>query len=204
MFRLKHGMQKRVKDFWAWFVQNEERVFDFEKDQESIFRELHGKLRQVDDDLCFEFSNVIDGKREFVISAGEIRSAFPAVIELKEQAPSLQLFYVTAFRTRQPEILNVVINEIKVDSADVFVSIEKAERRHDVLVLIKGVDGASQERRRVLEQAMFLMLDEALGEYDVATKLGVIELADLDLHEHLPKVPISKLASVVDQETTKN
>jgi hypothetical protein len=56
--------------FWRWFQANQEKLFDFERDQERIFDLLLAEMHKVDSDLTFEFGPEKNGKREFVISAG--------------------------------------------------------------------------------------------------------------------------------------
>ena len=79
----------RERDFWTWFRQNETILFYFEKDQERIFDELSGQLAKVDSNLSFEFSSIIDGRREFIISGSGIRESFPKVESLFAAAPKL-------------------------------------------------------------------------------------------------------------------
>jgi hypothetical protein len=97
--------------FWHSFTRHEAELFNFEKDQQRIFDKLFGALRKVNQDLVFEFGpkKQQEGKerREFVISAGGIKSAFPAVISLRDAAPDLPRWHITAFRPRRVTI-NVV------------------------------------------------------------------------------------------------
>ncbi len=94
--------------FWHWFQQHQDELFDFERDQESTFDRLNAALGAVDDDLTFEFGPVREGMREFVISAAGLKRAFPAVERLYNARPSLDRFHVTAFRPRRP--LSIILN----------------------------------------------------------------------------------------------
>ncbi len=194
----KHGMQDTSQEFWKWFVKNEQRIFEFEREQEGIFDELHQQLKKVNKDLCFEFSGKEDGKREFVISAGGIKTSFPAVISLKDGAPDLSRFKVIAFRQRHPGF-TVRMGDVNIEEKDVYASTELDGEKVGVLVLMKGVEGASDDKKAILKQIMYLFLDGALGEYDVETRLSWIELGDLDTHKHLSMVSITKLAEIIDQ-----
>ena len=74
--------------FWKWFEKNQEDLFHFEKDREAIFDRLATALNKVHGNLTFEFSPVReDGTREFVISAGGIKAAFPNLEALHAAAP---------------------------------------------------------------------------------------------------------------------
>jgi hypothetical protein len=68
-----------------------------EAERERIFDGLAIELQKVDPNLAFEFGPN-DPKREFVISAAGIRSAFPAFVSLAAAAPTLEKWKVIAFR----------------------------------------------------------------------------------------------------------
>jgi hypothetical protein len=76
--------------FWHWFVQPEAELFTFDPDREiereKLFEGLATALQRVDPNLTFEFGPR-ETAREFVISAGGIRSAFPAVPALPADSP---------------------------------------------------------------------------------------------------------------------
>jgi len=87
--------------FWIWFAQHQAELFDFETDQERLFDQLAIQLQKVQPNLTFEFGPKDGGKREFVISAGGIKAAFPAVVFLADVVPALDQWRVTAFRPRR-------------------------------------------------------------------------------------------------------
>ncbi len=97
------------EEFWNWFIAHEPELFDFDPNQvaerERIFGELQGELQKVDPDLTFEFGPN-EPRREFVISAGGIKRAFPAVVSLVDAVPALGRWKVIAFRPRRP--VNIV------------------------------------------------------------------------------------------------
>lgn len=64
-------------------------LFHFETDQEKTFDKLSAELKKANPDLTFEFGPVENGKREFVISAAGIKTAFPYVESLFNSAPKL-------------------------------------------------------------------------------------------------------------------
>lgn len=88
--------------FWTWFLQNDENLFNFERNQEKVFDMLAYELSQVHPDLTFEFGPVLENtKREFVISAGGIKKAFPAVENLYNSSPKIEKWIITKFRPRR-------------------------------------------------------------------------------------------------------
>ena len=105
--------------FWKWFVTNEPRLFAFESNQEAVFNALNKQLERVNGDLTFEFGPVRNGKREFVISAGGIKTAFPAVEALYAKAPALPRWIWVKFRPRRLPINNVEYGGKKIRADDV-------------------------------------------------------------------------------------
>src|ERR1700733_10250810 len=90
-------------EFWKWFIKNQEAIYHFEDDQETIFGQLSEKLKAINANLAFEFSPVRkDGTREFCISADGVKASFPDVIALVEKAPDLPSWEIYAFRQRVP------------------------------------------------------------------------------------------------------
>lgn len=64
-------------DFWTWFQQNEDEIFNFEKNQEVVFDQLAARMQKVNPSLTFEFGPKEDSKREFVISADGVKRRSP-------------------------------------------------------------------------------------------------------------------------------
>jgi hypothetical protein len=64
-------------NFWQWFKKNEEELSNADFDEE-IFDNLATRLQRVDPHLTFELGSK-SSQRDFIISAGGIKSSFPAV-----------------------------------------------------------------------------------------------------------------------------
>ena len=113
------------EQFWSWFVQHEAQLFDLdpsrEEHRERLFDELGNELQKVDPDLAFEFGPN-EPRREFVVSAGGIKRAFPAVAALVDAAPPLDRWQVTAFRPRRTPSNIVEFRGKRVDPKGVFSS----------------------------------------------------------------------------------
>jgi hypothetical protein len=182
------------KQFWDWFLRHEARLFDFdpqrELERELIFDNLAAELQKIDPNLTFEFGPR-DIRREFVISAGGIKGSFPAVSALTSAAPDLHRWKIIAFRPRRTPINIVEFGGKWVDPKDVQFTLLDDGRLAAIYLFIPGF----QEDDIALRQAGYLLLDEALGEYDVETQLGGIKMlppdektgGDRDALVHLPK-----------------
>jgi hypothetical protein len=180
----------RESVFWRWFQANEARVFDFEKDRDRIFDELEKELHKVHPNLTFEFGPNLGGKREFVISADGIKGAFPAVTALADAAPTLPRWKIIKFRPRRYFQSPVTLNGLKISPEQVHFTIEPDNEKVSLTLFIEGYDPAERAR---YAGVVYLMLDQALGEYDVETKVGAIEFKNNLAVSKLRKRPFSEL-----------
>ena len=181
--------------FWRWFQDNEQDLFVFESDMERVFARLTDAMQAVHPELTFEFGPVELGKREFVISAGGIREAFPAVWALATGAPSLERWIVIPFRPRRAPG-EIRFGQTVVRSSDVAVIPESTEGKVGIQMLIPGYRATPNS---VFEQVGFLLLDRVLGEFDVETKLGYIEIGPRP--DPLPggAIPLAELPALLDR-----
>jgi len=183
-------------EFWNWFVLHEDELFNFdpkrEDDRERLFHELADELTKVDADLCFEFGPP-DGKREFVISAGGIKRAFPAVLSLVKAAPGLDRWELIAFRPRRHPMV-VEFQGNRIDPDDVSFTLLDNGSTAGIYLFVPGF----QENDTVLKQIGYLLLDEVLGEYDVETRLGLIKMLSPETNTHGERYPLIELPTLFD------
>ena len=161
-------------EFWKWFQQNENTLFDFESDQERVFDSLVTQMHKVDPNLTFEFGPKKNHKREFVISADGMKASFPKVESLYATAPNLNKWTFIKFRQRR-EPYNIKVGSVEVLPRDVSVRIEQDGGKTGLTVFVAGLDSA---RKNDFASAAYLILDQALGEFDVETKVGFIEIRE--------------------------
>lgn len=160
-------------DFWAWFQQNEDEIFNFESNQEVVFDKLAARMQKINPSLTFEFGPKEAGVRDFVISADGIKDAFPSVEKLYAAAPELKKWKVLKFRPRR-EPFDIKYQGISVQAASVTVSIKRDGLKAAITVLIPGY---TKSKHETYAGIAFLILDQALGEYDVETRVGAIDVA---------------------------
>jgi hypothetical protein len=182
----------KYQNFWTWFIKHSDEFLNLDENNvEPLFTKLTKQLAKVNRDLTYEFSvELINGKREFIISADGIYSTFPDVINLVEAAPKFDDFIITAFRQRGKEF-TISYNKIELDPEDVFFSYKAYSDHIDIVLYIKGYSENPD-----WDGAAFILLDTLIGEYDVATKIGEIEF--LPFQEHLTLKPIIDLPYIVD------
>ncbi len=179
--------------FWEWFIEHEAELYDFEFDREKVFDQLAFELLKIDSNLVFEFGPK-NPKREFVISAGGIRTAFPAVVSLAHAAPALERWTITAFRPRRTPISNVEIRGKRINPEQVQCSLLDNGKIAGIYLFLPGFQEADVD----LKQIGYLLLDEALGEYDVETRLGLIKMLSPDEPTNEDRYPLVELPELFD------
>lgn len=185
--------------FWRWFVANEDRLFQFEKDQESTFDQLDNAMAKVHEDLTFEFGPVrTDGTREFVISAGGLKAVFPSVESLHRAAPELKRWKFIKYRQRRTPINDIEYGGVEVKAKEVHYAVFKDEAPGKIGIMLYLDGYAKGEKEGVLGQIGYLFLDEALGEFDVGTKVGTIVFFGRDSKYFERRRPLSELQTDFD------
>jgi hypothetical protein len=182
--------------FWNWFSLNESRYFDFESNLESCFDALSEELQKIHPDLTFEFGPIENNKREFVVSAGGIRDAFEAVVMLCDASPLLPHFQITKFRPRR-EPMDIEYKHLQIKASEVYFHLVKDEYPEKIAVLL-FLPGYSENQEVIFGQVGYLFLDEALGEYDVETKVGFIKVFGHDSRHFSGASPIIEMANSFD------
>lgn len=194
------GNDTKEQVFWRWFEANQDDVFHFEKHREIVFARLSHALNNVDSNLTFQLSPILqNGTREFVISAGGIQAAFPSVEALYAAAPKLPKWTIVKFRQRQTPLRDVKFAGRKVKSADVHYAIFKDEDPKKIGVMI-FLDGYTAKEAAMWEPIGFRFLDEALGEYDVETYVGEIKFLSRNSRYFGEARPLSELPAKFDEK----
>jgi hypothetical protein len=139
-----------------------------------------------------------NGRRDFVISAGGIKTAFPAVEALHASAPRMKRWIVLKFRQRRLPINDIRYADKKVRSEDVHYLLFKDEAPEKVGVMIFLDEYKEEEKRTVWGQIGYLFLDEALGEYEVEMKLGAIVFQSRQSKHFEAAHPLARLPKEFD------
>jgi hypothetical protein len=186
----------RQDEFWIWFSQHQDELFkfDFEPHRERIFDEVASRLQKVDPDLTFEFGPK-EPRREFVISAGGLKHAFPAVLKLANAAPRFERWTIIAFRPRRGSHHPIEFRGKRVSPMDVQFSLLDNGTTAGICLFIPGFRDEDVD----LTQIGYLLLDEILGEYDVETRLGLIKMLSPDARTDGERYSLADLAARFDE-----
>ncbi len=175
--------EPKEKEFWRWFSKNEKQIFSFEQNQDKVLDSISDALSKYQDGLVFEISQISEGKREFIISADGISELFPMVESLSQAAPDLERWTIIPFRPRMNNYASFSLEYAgkNHDPSKIWVYSRVEEGYFDLIVYHPEY---SEEERDIFVSASYILLDMALGEYDVVKGIRYID------HQRLPENPI--------------
>lgn len=122
--------------------------------------------------IDFEFGVDREGTFELIISAGGIRAKVAEVQSIVAAAPKFDNWRIIAFKPRQDLSLQLHVGAHVCEISRSRVSWKELGGKFHVVVFLDVPIGTPKD---VLTQVGFLVLDVALGEFDVMTHLGAIE-----------------------------
>ncbi|WP_313385148.1 hypothetical protein [Chishuiella sp.] len=186
------------EDFWKWFEKNEKFIYENveNKDkQEKVFDDISSRLHKIDENLVFEFSPIHENNiREFSVSADGIKESFPAVEKLIAISPRIKNWQFNAFRQRIPgDELTLDFGKFKIGYDDIYFRHSTSNNELGVELNIRNYDESAQ-----MQNAIYVLLDGLLGEYDVTMNIKWIEWVKLDENnvENLDK--LTELRDLID------
>lgn len=180
--------------FWSWFTSHSAEIATIERGDEPIADALHEELKKVRSELTFELGPRMV-PRELIVSADGLREAFPAVASLVAAAPAMSGWKAIAFRQRKPGFV-LEYDGVKLSADDVRMTTSPEPSGKTAVELY--VAGLTPANKKKMEGACLLLLDATLGEYDVETRLGVIDIdAPPPSGAHGMK-PLSELPAIID------
>jgi hypothetical protein len=183
-----------LEGFWDWFIRNQEALHDFEADRERVFDSLAAELQKIDPHITFEFGPK-QTKREFVISAGGIKGSFPAVASLVNAAPTLSRWQVTAFRPRRTPLNVIEFRGKQARPEEVQFSLLDNGKIAGIRLFIPSFREVDADWKQI----GYLLLDDALGEYDVETRVGLLKMYSPDASTTERRYPFVDLPRAFDQ-----
>jgi len=168
--------------FWKWFLSVEaELSAAAENPLAPMHQVLKSRLERVHKSLTFEFGPLESGVRELAISADGDRAAFFAVERVVDAKPPLPRWNILRFRARVAEYaeLRLQMQGRTIGADDIDFQLlqctdkKTGERSLGVRIFIEGCPAPHDPE---FVHIAFLLLDSALGEYDMETKVGGMEV----------------------------
>lgn len=190
LFGILQPFTSRASDveraFWEWFRKNEPTLFEVVTAQEPICDSLMVYLHSIHPSLTFEVGPVLYGEREFVISADLDISAFPHVESLYRAAIYLPRWKWRKFSPRRSP-MDINLNGVSVAAGSVKARVLRSATpdRTDVLLIIPSY---RKEQHEDYATISWLFLRNALGEYDLVTKVGSVSMASSSQFEGIQAI----------------
>lgn len=195
----------KVGEFWQWFAANEEQLYLMDGPTSEKMGELAAKLRVMDESLGCEIGPAPDNKKEFAVSANSHVELFPIVEKIAASAPPLKHWKIVAFRQPvPPEMLQFLSASAVSESSKEKFTVSAKDMRFamnpsgDLTLYLKDYSGLEQQQRMAE-----MMVQQAVGEYDFAMKIGDIRFESrTKSNEETPK-PLAQLASSLKELKTQ-
>lgn len=196
-------IQKQIAQFWAWFIANEPILYYGTENPEhrmEILEEVSKQLKKINKHLVFEMSPIRVGEfKDFIISADGIEEAFSTVIQLNKYAPKHKNWRFTAFRPRMESTdLSISMGLIDFSYNDLFFRYVLTDKEFGVELNVRNFKHTDWEKN-----ALFILLDALIGEYDAVRELDWVEWTELDEQEEEELFPFVELRSIVDERKKK-
>ena len=171
-----------VKEFWNWFVENEDKLMDIDnidkEEAQDLMEEFETVLGQYSEGLSFEIGDLGKNGRDIIFSAEGDPDYFDDVIELFEESPSLDFWTIIPFRQGKGGRVIIEFEGYRYNSKDLWFIPLESEDSSDSIGLRIGVsdyDEYSEDQ----EIAIYTLIETMVGEFECSTLLEYFELIKL-------------------------
>jgi hypothetical protein len=192
---------KSINTFWNWFQDNNQAIKNLinetPKNQKNISfwinKNLNYYCKEIDFIIIFPKKNT--DKTELIITANGNQKHFHQVIDLVDNAPQLKNWKFTAF-IQPTERIDAIIDgldepyifqEIALKASELkFLTLSYHEKtdKFDIIVFLKNFHIYCDTK--TLEQAIFIILQDLLGENSLFKNINFVQLAQMpDNNEEL-------------------
>ncbi|MEO8234613.1 MAG: hypothetical protein ABI549_04295 [Flavobacterium sp.] len=185
---------RKINIFWNWFQDNNQTIKDLiieiPKNQQNISYWLNKQLGYFSKELDFMIVFPIkeNQKTEIIITANGNPDYFNQVIELINNAPVLRHWKFTAFIQPTEKIERIIkgldepyiFQEITIKTSEIkFLPLNYDDRiqKLDIIIYLKNYK--IHCNTKILQQAIYIILQEILGEKALYQNINFIQLAQL-------------------------
>jgi len=195
--------QKRIAEFWNWFLNNEPLLYygtEHKDKRREVLCQISEQLKKLNKHLVFELSPILEGElKEFIVSADGIKEAFKVVSQLIRYAPKHPNWQFIAFRPRlESNDLSISMGAIDFSYDDLFFRYVQTDKEFGIELNVRNFNQTVWEKN-----ALFILLDALIGEYDAATEIDWVEWTVLDETQADELFPFVELRKLVDERKRK-
>jgi hypothetical protein len=187
-------------DFWAWVKAHLDELKAVKTGQEPVTQGLTLALENIAPGLVFELGIGVDASSfELTISADGKKDLFPVVQRLVAAAPPLPGTKVIAFRPRkQIQDFGMKVGEGRIAGSELYFVASNDPERKGLVAVDVFVKDMKREDDEALKNAAFMLLEAAVGEYDLETKIGTIDIKPAPAKIEAPLKPLKDLPATLD------
>lgn len=195
----------RVQEFWAWFAKNAARIYDAieAKRSDDLQPEVSAQMDRLQEGAAWVFGPGQDGVgHSLTFTAEGDRKRQLLTAYWLSQAPALQgwTFYATKQRDLQIDGYQIHFANQVFDPKE-FWLVPHVDEQAEQIELLVWHPAFPKLEERARWTAIFLYLDEVLGELCTQSFIGEITIGDSRLAE---AIPLKELPSFVDATVEKH
>ena len=176
-------MSDKIKDFWNWFEENNYAFLftsEVEDDiKEKMLDDFINELHKYNDRLFFQVGGMPGNDQELIITAEGDSKQFESVLQLIEQAPPIKNWIFIPFIQPSDEDNTIQYGNTQITRSDLwFIPLQSQSHPNDIGIRIGVADYGSLDKKDT-DNAVFKMLDTALGEKSFSLDIDYIDIAEL-------------------------
>ncbi len=164
----------KVATFWHWFSERASKL-RAQQDLRLTMETISSELERAFPGVFAEIASDGADKRTLVLSADGNKELFPIVQQLHAARPTVPGWTIVAFRQRAKAGDTIEMGSHKLDPAQIKFVGTPSGGKLDVEVFIPGYTTKEE-----MGAVGFVMLDHAVGEYDMEMKIAGVEFAPLE------------------------
>ena len=185
---------RKINIFWNWFQDNNKTIQNIAnetpKNQKhiSFWIDKHLKFYCKELDFILVFSKIKTTKSEMIITANGNPDYFHQVIHLVDNAPQLKNWKFTAFIQPTSEIYKIsiglddpyIFQDITLKASELkFTPLDYEEEKSKVDLIIYLKNYALHCDNKTLQQAIFIVIQDLLGEKSLFQNINLVQLAQM-------------------------
>ena len=187
--------QAIIDEFWNWFQLREPQFGRLVRPEDSFWEIARQKLQSFHNDLSFELSDPCEAGREFVITAQGNSALFALVDAIVARAPKLRGWRFIALKPAMGFDFVTEYETIRFDPRSMWFLPLESSTRPDCLGLLIGIPNFRPEMKQATTNAVYVILDTALGERSASEDIQHVAVGPLPAHPeaegyiHLHELP---------------
>ncbi|MFA6083776.1 hypothetical protein [Mucilaginibacter sp.] len=197
----------KEQQFWDWFKENEAKYFFLNQindnnEKERLLDDFLFHLHEYCNHLFFEVGGYPNEKQDLIITAEGDTDFFDEVETLVKEAPQLEYWNVLAFKPVR-EDYTTEYNSIKLDPKGIyFIPLNNNDPNRIGLRIY--IDKYTPINKEDFLTAVYLVLDNILGEKSNALDIGYVEIESLSsISEKEELIELTKLPQYIKWKRSK-